>query len=52
MGQSWDFLRSVSVHFGSPSQIVLKLPKQAKTVTDTQGRGQGEQLGLFNDWLI
>ena len=25
MGQIWDFLRSVSVHFGSPSQNVLKL---------------------------
>ena len=25
MGQIWGFLRSVSVHFGSPSQNVLKL---------------------------
>ena len=25
MGQIWDFLRSVSVHFGSASQNVLKL---------------------------
>ena len=25
MGKIWDFLRSVSVHFGSPSQNVLKL---------------------------
>ena len=25
MGQVWDFLRSVSVHFGSPIQNVLKL---------------------------
>ena len=25
MEQIWDFLRSVSVHFGSPSQNVLKL---------------------------
>ena len=25
MGQIWDFLRSVSVHFGSPSQNVLKI---------------------------
>ena len=25
MGQIWDFLRSVSVHFGSPIQNVLKL---------------------------
>ena len=24
MGQIWDFLRSVSVHFGSASQNVLK----------------------------
>ena len=25
MGQIWDFLRSVSVHFGAPRQNVLKL---------------------------
>ena len=25
IGQIWDFLRSVSIHFGSPSQNVLKL---------------------------
>ena len=34
MGQIWDFLRSVSVHFGSPSQNVLKLIlKSPKFVT-------------------
>ena len=25
MGQIWDFITSVSVHFGTPSQNVLKL---------------------------
>ena len=25
IGQIWDFLRSVSVHFGAPRQNVLKL---------------------------
>ena len=32
MGEMWDFLRSVSVHFGSPSQNVLKLILKSHTI--------------------
>ena len=31
MGQMWDFLRSISVHFGSQSQNVLKLILKSPT---------------------
>ena len=35
MGQIWDSLRSVSVHFGSASQIVLKLILKSPRCTET-----------------